>query len=116
MTTTRPAPAESAPRTLDAGAAALWASAFVIGAMILTQAARFGPGSAAYAGLNAEVGQLEILTAASGNNEDYIALINATDETIAVYGIDNGRSLELYQIIPLRDLYLGLARGAQPRR
>lgn len=103
-------------RTLDTGAAALWASAFVIGAMILTQAARLGSGSAAYAGLNAEVGQLEILTAASGNNEDYIALINATDETISVYGIENGRSLELYQAVPLRELYLGLSRATQPRR
>ena len=103
-------------RTLDVGAAALWASAFVIAAMILTQAARLGPGSAAYAGEVSDVGQLRLLTAQSGNNEEYIALINSTDETLSIYGIENGRSLELYQVQPLRELFLGLGRGAQPRR
>lgn len=116
MTDMQHSPREVAPRSLDTGAAALWASAFVVGALILTQAARFGSGSAAYAGDNATVGQLTILTAPSGNNEDYIALINGADETLSIYGVENGRSLELYQVQPLGELFLGMSRGAQPRR
>lgn len=116
MTDSQPSTQSSVRQSIDTGAAALWASAFVIVALILTQAARFGPGSAAYAGDNANVGQLTILTAASGNNEDYIALINGSDETLSIYGVDNGRSLELYQVQPLGELFLSLSRAAQPRR
>lgn len=101
---------------IDAGAAALWASAFVIMALILTQASRLGQGSAAFAGEFAEVGQLKILTAPAGNDEEFIAIINSTDQTLSIYGIENARSLELYQVQPLRDLFLVLGRGGQPRR
>lgn len=100
----------------DSGAAALWASAFVILALILTQASRFGAGSAAYAGEYAEVGQFKLLSGDSGNNEEYIAVLNTIDETLSMYGIENARSLELYQSQPLRDLFVVMGRSAAPRR
>lgn len=100
---------------LDSGAAALWASAFVIMALILTQAARLG-GAPALAGEYAEVGQFKVLTGAAGSNEEFIAVLNTTDETISVYMVENGRSLELYQAQPLRDLFIVLGRGPAQRR
>ncbi len=110
-----PAKATDRPR-LDAGAATLWASAFVILAMILTHAGS-APSPSAYAGLVADVGQLKILTAQSGNNEEFIAILNSTDETLSIYGIENARSLELYQVQPLKDVFLSLSRAAGvPRR
>ncbi len=110
-----PAPTRRRSR-FDTGAAALWASAFVLLALILTQAGRLTE-PVAYAGEVDDIGQMKLLTAQSGNNEEFIAVLNSSDETISIYGIENARSLELYQVQSLRELFLGLSRATgAPRR
>lgn len=90
---------------LDPSTAALWASAFVIGAMLTIQAGRLGAPEAASAGNLAEVGQVRLLTAAAGDGEELLAVLNMTDETISIYGVENQRSFDLYQVANLPDLF-----------
>lgn len=95
---------------VDSGVAALWASAFVIGGMLVSQAGRFGAPDQAYAGNVAETGQIRLLTADAGGGEEVLAIVNIVDETIAIYSIQNQRSIELYQTARLADLF-DQARG-----
>lgn len=103
--------------SIDGGAAALWASAFVILAMILVQAGQRG-GTPAYAGNEAEVGTLRILTADAGSGEDVLIVLNQTDEVMSVYSVEGQRSVELYQTVPLAELFAGVraAPNQNPRR
>lgn len=104
--------AAGSPGRLDAGGAALWASAFVILALVIVQAGRLGgAGEKAYAGDVAELATLRLLTASSGDNEEFLAILNHTDETISIYGIENGRSVELFQVQSLPEMFTQ-ARGA----
>lgn len=89
----------------DAGAAALWASAFVIGAMIISQASRLGAGNPAYAGNVSEVGDLTVMTASAGDNEDVLAVLDRRDEILYIYGVEQGRDLTLYQIHRVNELF-----------
>ncbi len=99
--TPAPAPGRT---TIDAGAAALWASAFVILALILVQAGGRG-GNAAYARDVDDITSLRILNADAGSGEDVIVLLNQTDETLSIYSVEAQRSLELYQSTPLAELF-----------
>jgi len=94
------------------GSVALWASAFLLAALIVVQAGRIGSSNEAQAGNVAEVGTMRILTAAAGGDEEIIVLLNSTEESLTVYGIENGRSVELYQIVNLPDVFL--QRSAVP--
>lgn len=87
----------------DAGAAALWASAFVILAMILVQAG--SRGNAAYAGQVADIGTLRVLTADAGSGEEVLVILNQTDEVLSVYSVVGQRSLELYQTVTMAQLF-----------
>lgn len=100
----------------DGGSGALWASAFVITALILIQASRHDAGQQAHAGLIAEAGAYRILTSGTGNNEDIIAVLNQTDETVSIYSVENGRSLELYQSASLIELFSENAASGGGRR
>ncbi len=95
--------------------AVLWASAFVIFALVIVQASRLG-GAPALANDNTEVGALRLMTAGAGNNEDLLAVINHIDETLSVYMIENGRSLELYQVQSIPDLFTQARGGPAGRR
>lgn len=95
---------------------ALWASAFVIAAMIVTQAGRVGSVEPAHAGNLAEVGQVRLLTADAGGNEDYLAILNIADETISIYSVLNQRSIELHQVARLPDLFEQSRGGTGGRR
>ncbi|RMH28633.1 MAG: hypothetical protein D6693_03565 [Planctomycetota bacterium] len=76
------------------GAAVLWASAIVLAGLILTSAAsRLGPG-AAQAGLVWEKGDMTVLTAGAGNNEDVLLVLDTRAGKVLVYGIANGQTLE----------------------
>lgn len=101
---------------LDPAAAALWASAFVIGAMLTIQAGRLGAPQSAEAGNLAEVGQVRILTADAGGGEEFLAVLNITDETISIYSIENQRSIELYQVAKLPDLFEQSKGGTGSKR
>ncbi|HVZ93580.1 MAG TPA: hypothetical protein VG797_03630 [Phycisphaerales bacterium] len=92
-------------RTIDTGAASLWASLFVIAALVVMQASKLGSGNAAYAGDVANVGQLTALTTIGGPNEEILYLLDKSREKILVYGVQGGRSVELYQVEDLEPLY-----------
>ena len=82
----------------------MWASAFVLAGFLVVQAGRVET-DAAYAGVVDDIGDMRILTADSGNNEEYIAVLNGTDQTISIYGIENGRTVELYQSASIAELF-----------
>lgn len=105
----------SKPTRFDGGAAALWASAFVIGAMIISQASRMGVSNPAYAGNVSEVGDLTVMTASSGDNEDVLAVLDRRDEILYIYGVEQGRDLTLYQIHRVNDLFQE-AKGGTRRK
>lgn len=98
---------------IDAAPAALWASAFLLAALVVMQAGRVG-NSAAFAGNVAEVGGLRLLTADAGNGEEFIAVLNPGEEVISIYGIENGRNLELYQAASIADLFEQARAGVNP--
>lgn len=87
----------SSGRAIDSGAAALWASAMVIAAMILVQAGRHGAGSQAHAETVSQVGDLTALTARSGGDNDVLAVLDGRAERLMLYTIEGGgRSVELH--------------------
>ncbi|MCA9293603.1 MAG: hypothetical protein KDA20_07300, partial [Phycisphaerales bacterium] len=95
---------EQVTKSVDTGAAALWASAFVIMAMIVTQASRLGLGSAAYADVS-KAGDLTTLTAAARNNDDILLVLDGRTETLSAYGIMNRSTVRAYPLHDLRDLF-----------
>jgi hypothetical protein len=97
---------------IDHGAAILWASAAILGALIILQAGRLPSGERAVAGDVTEVASLRLITVDVGNNEDALAVLNHGDETISIYGLENGRTLELYQVARLSDLFSEARRAA----
>lgn len=100
---------------IDRAAAMLWTSAFILAGMILMQAGKFGAPEAASAGNLADAGQIRLLTADAGGGEEFLAVLNITEETISIYGVQNQRSVELYQVAKLPDLF-EQAKGGSPNR
>ncbi len=93
------------------GSAALWASAFVIFAIAIVQAGRFGPMSAADAGDVASIRDLTILTAASGSDEDILMILDTRAQTLYIYGPKNRNSVELFGTHQVGDLFENAARA-----
>ena len=86
-----------------ASAAALWASAFVIAAIIIVQAGRL-PGNAAYADMAAERGSYTLVTTNSGKGgetdpDELLFVIDSREQTLMVYEVEDARK----NIITLRD-------------
>ena len=104
-----------APPGLDTPAALLWTSAFLIMAMILTQAARLGAGSPALAGNVATSGDLTVLTADAGDAEDILMVLDRRTETLLIYGARDRRSIELHETHDLSRVFSD-ARGASGLR
>jgi len=98
-------------RGLDTGACVLWASAMMILSLIVVQAGRLG-GSPALAGEVDDAAGVRIMSADNGNQEDYVAVINDRTQTLAVYGVLNARSIELFDVQRLPDLFDQAARSA----
>ncbi|MEC9373492.1 MAG: hypothetical protein VYC34_06595 [Planctomycetota bacterium] len=102
----------SSRRRVDTGAAALWASAFVILALIVSQAGRLPGVNPAYAGNVSEVGDLTILTADSGDNEDILCILDNRSEKLFIYGVQNRQSVELFQTYNLSQTFTDARRAA----
>lgn len=101
--------------------AALWASAFVILAMIVVQAGRVSTGpSAAYAGNVSSIGDLTVLTAAGGDNEDVLLVLDRRLERLFIYGVQNRSEVRMYESHELSGLFQSarssVMGGGQPRR
>lgn len=100
----------------DSSAAALWASAFVIAAMLTVQAGRLGAPEPAYAGNIAEVGQVRLLTADAGGGEEFLAVLDITRETLSIYGVQNQKSIELFQVAKIPELFEQAKGGKGSKR
>lgn len=76
-------------------ATALWASAFVIAALVILQAGRL-PGSAAYADETAELGDYVLLTARTGKGaeeqpDESLWVIDNRDQVLIVYEFEDAQ-------------------------
>jgi hypothetical protein len=83
---------------------ALWASAFVLAGMVVMQAGRVGGGAQA----NGEVsnfGEMTLLTASTGANEDVVLVLDNRTDALLVYGVENRDRVELYQNLKVSDLF-----------
>lgn len=86
----------SASRTLsNRSAPVLWASAFVIAALVVLQAGRL-PGNPAYAGVAANGQHIVLLSADNGRGADaqpdeIVYLIDNRSETLLLYELENGK-------------------------
>lgn len=92
------------------GDAALWASAIVVFALILTQAGRL-VGSAAHAEMVSTAGQYTVLTA-DGGTDDVLVLLDQRTEEVFVYRVGGNRRLELAERQNLSQLFADARRAA----
>ncbi|MFU8827823.1 MAG: hypothetical protein ACNA8P_00125 [Phycisphaerales bacterium] len=94
---------------LDSGAAALWASAFVIMAMIITQASNARLGKAAHADV-VTVGSLTVTNVKAREDSDVLLVINDAQERLYVFGIEQGRTLQLLETQSIPDIFTSARR------
>lgn len=79
---------------LDTGAATLWASAFVIMAMIITQASNARLGKEARADVTS-VGSLTVTNVKAREDSDVLLVIDDAQERLYIFSVEQGRSLTL---------------------
>jgi hypothetical protein len=93
-------------RRLDLPTAALWASAFILSAMVIVQAGRlvWPLGATARADLVSGVGDYTALTFNSGN-DDVLAVLDGRGEQLHAYRIQNQNRLELLRAYSLKELF-----------
>lgn len=76
---------------LNPAAAILWASAFIIAALIIVQAGQL-PENAAHAEMVTSRNNYTLLTAGSGREaNEVLFVIDARDQILMVYEVDDGR-------------------------
>ena len=92
--------------------AALWASAMVICALVITQAGRI---PAATADMVAEAGGVHILTTA-GPNAELVYVLDGRDERLYVYEVINQSSLEIVDRQDVSAMFAAAAAQAAGRR
>ena len=86
-------------KNVNAAAAVLWASAFVLAALIIVQAGRL-PGSAAYADVAAAGDDYTLLTVDAGRGDraapyQMLYVIDNQDEVLLVYEIPEAQKREI---------------------
>ena len=85
---------------INPSAAVLWASAFMLGGMILLQAGRL-PGNAAYADQAMQRGDLTLMTARSGRGKDFspwelLYVLDSRSEILLVYEVEDAQKKEIF--------------------
>lgn len=103
---------QTTPRRLSPHSA-LWASAFVLVALIVVQAGRIGP-SEARADLVSSAGDLTALTVES-TNDDVLLVVDNRSESLMAYKVVNQNSFELFRSYSLPRLF-GEARNRAGRK
>jgi hypothetical protein len=89
--------------------AALWASAFVIMALIIVQAGRLGgPVMPAHADI-ATVGDITIATTQGSSDEEILVVMNRVDQALLLYSVDGSRRLQLLQHYSLPQVFDDMA-------
>lgn len=98
-------PSHSSPR-FELSTAALWASAFILAAMVIVQAGRlvWPLGSSAKADLVASIGDYTALTFNSGN-DDVLAVLDGRGEQLYAYRVQNQNRLELLRAYSVKELF-----------
>lgn len=86
-------------KTLNPAAAVLWASAFVIGAMVIVQAGRL-PGHAVHADMTADRGSYTLMTASAGRGpeaapNEMLFVIDSREQMLLVYEIEDYRKRQI---------------------
>ncbi len=84
----------------DGSAAALWASAFVIAAMVVVQAGKL-PGNTAHAEMSSGQDGYTVLTTNSGRGGDadpdeLLFVLDNVDEVLLVYEIEDARNKQIF--------------------
>jgi len=103
----------STPR-VNLAAAALWASAFILGAMVIVQAGRlvWPLGPEARAELVTRVGDHTALTFDSGN-DDVLVILDGRGEQLYAYRLQSQNRVELLRAYTVAELFdLGRRLGA----
>lgn len=103
------------PREAPLAHAALWASAFILLALIITEAGKRNAGNTAFAGDATNVADLAVLTASSGTDEDVLCILDQRNETLSIFGVEQGRSVQLLQVQDIRQAFTQ-ARGTASGR
>lgn len=99
------------PHRVNPSAAVLWASAFIVAALTITQAGRLAP-NPAYAGDAITTGQgFSLLTASSGIGPkeapyDLLYVIDSNDETLMIYWIENANTQQTSKLTLVNGSYL----------
>jgi len=96
----RPAPNQASNQVAGA---ALWASAFVLLAMIVTQAGKIGP--VAMAGNVSTVNDLTVLTASGGDGQDNLIMLDRRSERVFVYGVELQNGVRLLESYDLKEVF-----------
>jgi anti-sigma-K factor RskA len=93
--------------------AGLWASAFVLAAIIVVQAGRLGP-SEARADLVSAAGGVTALTV-EASNEDVLLVVDTRSDALMAYKVVNQKDLDLYKTYNLPRIF-GDARNRAGRK
>src|SRR5262245_60979323 len=94
-------------KSINSGAAALWASALVIAALIIVQAGRLsGAHNAAHAGMQGDRGDYTLLTASAGTGpetdpNDIFCVLDSREQILLVYEVEDAQKKQ----VVLRDVY-----------
>lgn len=85
--------------SMSPAAAVLWASAFIIGAIILVQAGRL-PVNAAHAEIVADRGSYTLMTARSGRGSEtepyeVLYVIDSREQVLLVYEVEDARKRQI---------------------
>ena len=96
----------TAPRRIDAATAALSASAFILAAMVLVQAARLAwpLGAEARADLVSRTGDTTTLTVNSGN-DDLLVVLDGRGDQLYAYRLQAQTRLELLRSYDVKELF-----------
>lgn len=91
--------------------AALWASAFILLALVIIQGGRVMPTAGADV---SEIGDMTILTANAGDQEEVLCILDGRGDTLFIYGVENRNTIKLYQQLGLNEMFTN-ARGGSGR-
>jgi hypothetical protein len=94
-----PKPSIPSRARVDSAAAVLWASAFVVAALVIVQAGRL-PGNPAYADQSVELGGYTLLTTGSGTGRgedpnELLYVLDSRDDTLLVYEVPDARQKQI---------------------
>lgn len=111
-----PAPAGSSPHPQPAFRhGALAASALILAGLLVVEAGKRNFGNVALAGDAASVADLSVLTAAAGPDEDVMCVLDQRAETLSVFGVEQGRSVQLFQALDLKQAFVQSRGGNMGR-